>query len=89
MSITEEQRELLNKKIQQSLRELGLLDSHSLWISRADIESLVITVAPKGRARVSISGCQTVTVRGRQCKFNPAPGERLCQMHLTMSKEGG
>jgi hypothetical protein len=84
-NLTEKLREQLRAKVQRSLKELGLSDSFSLHISRADAAALIISIMPKGRGKqLDPDLCQALTQKGRQCKLEPAPGKDMCRGHLFM-----
>lgn len=74
----------LEKDMRESLRSLGLLDGFKLSV-RSTRSSFFVSIEPK--SRFNELGCGELTVRGKQCRIDPEPGERYCLMHLKIRKE--
>lgn len=87
MILTKELKKQLELEIRKSLKALGMLRAFKAHLRQTDSNSLIITVVPKSRSKFVTGMCESLTVKGRQCRLEPAPGERLCPLHLTLSKE--
>jgi hypothetical protein len=81
-------KERIARDVKKSLKALGLLDAYSLHMRETGSASLTLIIVPKGRSKFVSGMCESLTMKGLQCRLDPVPGERLCAVHLTLSKEG-